>query len=139
MEFNVFSLGDESALRLVERALGSELFLGYSENNQEGLLNFPIIHNAGAKNSAKMSYTELRRPNIPLHSHEKTQHVYACMGGEMTVEVVSGSNVHSYDVGALSGCYIPAKIPHTVDAEHAVLLCVEVPPDTDDFKLYEVL
>ncbi len=135
MRFIKFSLHDSKMLELVEKYLDYKVTLGYYVNENEGIANFKFVVTPTGENQVKISYTELESTSIPLHYHKNTKHVYACLDGAINLHIAGkeADDSKNYVLFRDEGCFIPPKIPHGLSAEEARLLCLEIPPDEDDF------
>ncbi len=135
MEFIKFSLYDDETIKLVEKYLGHEVMVGYTLNKNEGITNLNLLLSPSLNKKVKISYTELKDNDVPPHYHDKTRHVYVCLNGAIGLHVLDPKNnvFKDYGLQKHEGCFIPPKVPHGLRADEATLLCVEIPPDNDDF------
>ena len=124
-KFNVFSFEDRDLVAEIEEFLGIRIV--YGTNIAEGGITTLATYPDGE--NLKISTTILENPEIPSHYHEETQHIYVCMAGSLDV-LIDGKK---YNIAKGHACYIPEKVEHTIETEYAVLQCLELPPDDNDF------
>lgn len=80
-----------------------------------------------------VSIVALEKSNkIPYHNHLLTHSIYQSIEGEGVLYAKGKKIILGFDV------YIPPNVDHTIEGD-IIFLCVEIPPDDEDFKVYKII